>query len=495
MVLLLIPLATIIITVFMLYQRRWRSNIPPGPPPRFLIGNLNQLKPLWTHSFSEWSKTYGPIISVWLGTQLAVVVSTSDLARQVLRDKDYQLSNRHRTARMTQNGSDLIWSDYGPHYVKLRKLCTLELFSTKSIECFTFMREMEVRSMVMSIFKDLVIDDQKPVMLRNYLGSVALNIVSKLVIGKKLEPKEGKEFKSIVEKETRLPGAMKLLDHALWLKRVSSWFTSDKVFLKHMARRRHWFRQAVMDQEEEYGEREKCLVHSLLVLKQRNELSEETVMGLVWNMLTAGADTTAITIEWAMAEILRNPAVQGKVQHELDSVVGTKRLMYESDIPKLPYLQCIVKESLRLHPPTPLMLPHKASESVHIGGYKVPKGTTVYVNVQAIGRDPTNWRNPNEFRPERFLLEETDVKGQDFRVLPFGSGRRVCPAAQLSMNLITLALGNLLHCFSWTSSTPREDIDMLEKPGLVCYMKTPLQGLASSRLSQELYLELYAKID
>lgn len=183
---------------------------------------------------------------------------------------------------MTQNGCDLIWSDYGPHYVKvkLRKLCTLELFSLKSMESFRYMREMEARSMVMSIFKDLVVDAQKPVVLRKYLGSVALNIVSRLVVGKKFEPKEGKEFKSIVEKETRLPGAMKLLDHALWLKRVSSWFTSDKVFLKHTARRRHWFRRAVME-EEEYGEREKCFVQSLLVLKEKNVLSEETVMGLV----------------------------------------------------------------------------------------------------------------------------------------------------------------------------------------------------------------------
>ncbi|XP_023643213.1 cytochrome P450 98A9 [Capsella rubella] len=485
--LLLITLITIIIAAVIQNLGRRRSNIPPGPPPRFLIGNLHQLKPLWTQSFSEWSQTYGPIISVWLGSQLAVVVSSSDLAKQVLRDKDYQLCNRHRTARMTQNGSDLIWSDYGAHYVKMRKLCTLELFSLKSIECFRSMREMEVRSVVKSIFNGLMSDDQKPVVLRTYLGSVALNIVSRLVIGKTFEPKEGREFKSIVDRETRLPGATKMLDYATWLKRVSSWFTSDKAFVKHMDRRQNWFRRAVMD--EEYAGRDKtCFVQSLLALKEKNELTEETVMGLVWNMLTAGADTAAITIEWAMAEMIRCPTVQEKVQHELDFVVGTGRLMSDTDIPKLPYLQCVIKEALRLHPPTPLMLPHKASESVQIGGYKVPKGATVYVNVQAIGRDPANWSNPDEFRPERFLVEETDVKGQDFRVLPFGSGRRVCPAAQLSLNMMMLALGNFMHCFSWTSSTPQEHIDMTEKPGLVCYMKTPLQALASSRLPQELYL-------
>ncbi|XP_010471542.1 PREDICTED: cytochrome P450 98A9-like [Camelina sativa] len=453
--LLLITLITIIIAAVIQNLRRRRSNIPPGPPPQFLVGNLNQLKPLWTQSFSEWSQTYGPIISVWLGSQLAVVVSSSDLAKQVLRDKDYQLCNGYRTARMTQNGSDLIWSDYGAHYVKMRKLCTLELFSLKSIECFRSMREMEVRSVVKSIYKDLMSDDQKPVVLRTYLGSVALNIVSRLVIGKTFGPKEAREFKSIVDRETRLPGATKMLDYATWL---SSWFTSDKAFMKHMARRKKWFRRAVMD--DEFGGRvKKCFVQSLLALKEKNELTEETVMGLVWNMLTAGADTTAITIKWAMAEMIRCPAVQD-LQNELDAVVGSERFMSDTDIPKLPYLQCVLKEALRLHPPTPLMLPHKASESVQIGGYRVPKGATVYVNVQAIGRDPANWS--------------------------------MCPAAQLSLNMMTLALGNFLHCFSWRFSTPQEHIDMTKKPGLVCYMKTPLQtplqALASSRLPQELYL-------
>lgn len=137
-------------------------------------------------------------------------------------------------------------------------------------------------------------------------------------------------------------------------------------------------------------------------------------------MLTAGADTTAITIEWAMAEIIRSPAVQEKVQNELDSVVGFERLMSESDIPKLPYLQCLVKEALRLHPPTPLMLPHKASESVQIGEYKIPKGTTVYVNVHAIGRDPANWRNPDELAQSGFFWRKPMSKVKTFGFFHLG---------------------------------------------------------------------------
>ncbi|CAN7129216.1 cytochrome P450 98A8-like [Brassica rapa] len=483
---LIISVITIIITTNMLYQRWWASNIPPGPKPRFLLGNIHQLKPHWTHSFSEWSETYGPIISVWFGTNLSVVVSSSDLAKQVLKDNDHQLCNRERVAKMTQSGNDLVWSDYSPHYVKLRKLCTLELFSLKSIESFRSLRETETRSMVESVYKDVMIDStddqtRKPVVVRKYLAAVVLNTISKLMIGKEFSTEEGKEFKEIVHKEHYLSGSGSLLDVIWWLKWVSKWLVSDKDFMAHMDRRTKWFRGAIMVEEDVAVEDHEGFVRKLLVLKEKKELSEETVHGLIWNMFTAGSDTTAVVLEWAMAEMIRCPNVQRKAQQELDAVVGSERLMTEADIPKLPYLQCVVKEALRLHPSTPTMLPHKASETVWLGGYKVPKGTTVYVHVKEIGRDPVNWINPKEFRPERFLLEDTDVKGRDFRVLPFGSGRRVCPAAQLSMNLMALVMGNLLQCFSWSSPIPPETIDMSEIPGLLCVMKTPVEALASPR--------------
>lgn len=208
------------------------------------------------------------------------------------------------------------------------------------------------------------------------------------------------------------------------------------------------------------------------------------------DMITAGMDTTVISVEWAMAEIVRHPRVQEKIQEELDRVIGRDRIMLETDFPKLPYLQAVVKESLRLHPPTPLMLPHKASVDVKIGGYDVPKGSNIIVNVWAIARDPKLWKNPLEFRPERFLEEDIDIKGNDFRVLPFGAGRRICPGAQLGINLVTSMLGHLLHHFKWTlpEGTKPEDVDISEHPGIVTFMHTPLQAIATSRLpSHDLY--------
>lgn len=206
-------------------------------------------------------------------------------------------------------------------------------------------------------------------------------------------------------------------------------------------------------------------------------------------MISAGMDTTTITVEWAMAELVRNPRVQQKVQEELDRVVGRDRVMTEADIPNLPYLQCVTKECYRMHPPTPLMLPHKASTNVKIGGYDVPKGASVSVNVWAIGRDPKVWKDPLEFRPERFQEEDIDMKGTDYRLLPFGSGRRICPGAQLAINLVTSMVGQMLQHFTLSppSGVRPEDMDMLEQPGTVTYMRKPLEAVPIPRLPAELY--------
>lgn len=209
----------------------------------------------------------------------------------------------------------------------------------------------------------------------------------------------------------------------------------------------------------------------------------------VQDMITAGMDTTAVSVEWAMAEIIKNPRVQQKAQEELDRVVGSDRVMNETDFANLPYLQHVAKEAMRLHPPTPLMLPHRASTHVKIGSYDIPKDCIVYVNVWAVGRDPAVWKDPHEFRPERFLEEDVDMKGHDYRLLPFGAGRRICPGTQLGINLVTSMLGHLLHQFTWNppEGMKPNEIDMAETPGTVTYMRTPLQAVATPRLPSHLY--------
>ncbi|KAF4403182.1 hypothetical protein G4B88_027953 [Cannabis sativa] len=489
-----------VITIFLIYKlyQLLRFKLSPGPHPWPIIGNLHITlnNPLTFQGYFELAQAYGPIISVWLGSNLNVVVSNSKLAKEVLKDNDRKLANRHRTwplAKITKDGSELIWADYGPHYLKLRKICTLELFSSRKLEDLRHIREEEVRSMIKSIYKESNSVNGKSLVVRKFLGSVTFNYLSRLVFGKRFENEEGEldqqglEFKAIVSNgnENGASIFLHMIENIWWLKWV--FFLPNKGFSQHLARRDKLI-QDIIEEHKINKANIGNFVDVLLCLKDKYQLSEDTIMGLLWDMITAGMDTIAISVEWAMAQLINNPRVQKKAQEELDRVIGPNRAMNESDLINLSYLHCVAKEALRLHPPTPLMLPHKASETVKIGGYDIPRGTNVHVNIWAIGRDPNLWADPLEFRPERFIRENVDLKGHDFRLLPFGAGRRICPAAQLGTNLVTSMLGQLLHQFNWTR--PKGvlgEIDMAETPGLVSFMRTPLQVVPTIRLSTHMY--------
>ncbi|XP_062166226.1 cytochrome P450 98A2 [Alnus glutinosa] len=497
----LIPISLIVLLLaYKLYQ--WlRFKLPPGPRPWPIVGNLYDIKPVRFRCFAEWAQAYGPIISVWFGSTLNVIVSNSELAKEVLKEHDMQLADRHRSrsaAKFSRDGKDLIWADYGPHYVKVRKVCTLELFSPKRLEALRPIREDEVTAMVESIFKDCTNPENngKSLLVKKYLGAVAFNNITRLAFGKRFVNSEGVmdeqglEFKAIVANGLKLGASLAMAEHIPWLRWMFP--LEEEAFAKHGARRDRLTR-LIMEEHtqarEKSGGAKQHFVDALLTLKDEYDLSEDTIIGLLWDMITAGMDTTAISVEWAMAELIKNPRVQQKAQEELDRVIGLEHVITEADFTNLPYLQCVAKESLRLHPPTPLMLPHRANANVKIGGYDIPKGSNVHVNVWAVARDPTVWKNSMQFRPERFLEVDVDMKGHDFRLLPFGAGRRVCPGAQLGINLVTSMIGHLLHHFVWTppEGVKPEEIDMSENPGLVTYMRTPLQAVANPRLPSHLY--------
>ncbi|RZC70797.1 hypothetical protein C5167_033935 [Papaver somniferum] len=496
-----------IILSYNIFQRL-RFKLPPGPRPWPIVGNLYDIKPVRFRCFYDWSKIYGPIISVWFGSTLNVVVSNTELAKQVLKEKDQQLADRHRSrsaAKFSRDGTDLIWADYGPHYVKVRKVCTLELFSPKRIEALRPIREDEVTAMVESIFNGCTKPDKsgKSLTVKNYLSGVAFNNITRLAFGKRfvnsegIMDEQGLEFKAIVANGLKLGASLAMAEHIPWLRFLFP--LEEEAFAKHGARRDRLTR-AIMDEHtlarQTSGGAKQHFVDALLTVQEQYDLSEDTIIGLLWDMITAGMDTTAISVEWAMAELIKNPRVQEKAQEELDRVVGTERVMTELDFSNLPYLMSIAKEALRLHPPTPLMLPHKANANVKIGGYDIPKGSNVHVNVWAVARDPAVWKEPFEFRPERFMEEDVDMKGHDYRLLPFGAGRRVCPGAQLGINLVASMLGHLLHHFCWnpTEGVKPEELDMSENPGLVTYMRTPLLAVPTPRLPSELYKRVAADI-
>lgn len=196
-------------------------------------------------------------------------------------------------------------------------------------------------------------------------------------------------------------------------------------------------------------------------------------------LFVAGTDTSSAALQWAMAELLKNPEKLSKAQEEIRRVIGKGKPVEESDISRLPYLQAVVKETFRYHSPAPFLLPRKALQDVEIAGFTVPKGAQVLVNLWAMGRDSSTWENPDSFEPERFLGSEIDVKGRDFELIPFGAGRRICPGLPLAMRMLHLMLGSLIHFFDWKleDGCRPQDVNMEEKLGLTVEMASPLRAL------------------
>ena len=175
-----------------------------------------------------------------------------------------------------------------------------------------------------------------------------------------------------------------------------------------------------------------------------------------------------------MAELMRNPEAMRKAQDEVRRVIGMKGKVEENDLQQLQYLKWVVKESMRLHPPAPLLLHRETTKHFKINGYEIQPKTRLIVNAWAIGRETSSWERPLEFNPERFRDSSTDMKGHDFQLIPFGAGRRICPGMHVGIQTVELALANLLHSFDWRCPGGSQDINMDEAPGTTVHKKSPL---------------------
>lgn len=195
----------------------------------------------------------------------------------------------------------------------------------------------------------------------------------------------------------------------------------------------------------------------------------------------AGTDTSSSAMQWAMAELINRPQCFNRLRDEVVSVVGCTRLVKESDIPNLPYLRAVIRETLRMHPSAPLII-RECGEDCAVNGSLVKGGSRVLVNVYAIMRDPDIWAQPDEFVPERFLdssnerigEHQMEFKGQNFRFLPFGSGRRGCPGASLAMLMMHATVGSLVQCFDWEVKDGAGKVDLRQGPGFAAEMAKPL---------------------
>ncbi|KAI9111046.1 hypothetical protein K1719_017921 [Acacia pycnantha] len=447
-----------------------RSNLPPGPPGLPFLGNLLSLDPELHSYFASLSKTYGPIFSLRLGTKSGIVVSSPSISRQVLKDHDITFANRDVPVAgriATYGGNDIAWTPYGPEWRMLRKACALKMLSNTTLDSVYQLRRNEIRKAVGYLYSRV----GSPVDIGEQMFLTILNVITNMMWGGTLEGDEraavGAEFREVVAGMTELLGKPNLSDFFSGL--ASFDLQGVEKQMRLLARR--------------FDKIFEKMIKLRLEKTNKAPLTMTHVKALLMDMVVGGSDTSSNTIEFALAHIINEPEVMRRVQEELDSVVGRENIVEESHIHKLPYLLAVMKESLRLHPALPLLVPHCPSETTTVGGYTIPKGSRVFVNVWAIHRDSTIWDNPLKFDPSRFLDDaKWDFSGNDFDYFPFGSGRRICAGIAMAERTFLYSVATLMHSFDWKVPEGQE-LDMSEKFGIVLKKKVPLVAVPTPRLS------------
>lgn len=468
--------------------------LPPTPFPILpLIGHLHLLKKPLHRSLSKLSDRHGPVLFLRFGSRRVLLVSSPSAADECLSKNDVVFANRPRLLSgkyFGYNYTSLPWAPYGDHWLNLRRISALEILSSTRLDSLSRIRLDETRTLTRHLFLSAGENPDQILDLRSELFSFMFNVTTRMIGGKRYygpdigKSEEAKRFRDVVDDTKQVNAQSNLADMVPILR----WFDTGKLENRYAAvqKRRDDFMQAWIDElrapddsATPEGEKVKTLLQVLLSLQDRDPeyYTDKEIKSLSLALLHAGISTSVETMEWAMSLLLNNPHVLTNAQKEIDNLLGSDRLVEEPDLSKLPYLQCIIKETLRMHPAAPLLLPHQSSKDCMVGGYHVPQGTMLLVNVWALQNDPRTWDSPEEFKPERFEGKEMNSRNvkEGLTMMPFGSGRRRCPGENLALRIMGLALASMIQCFDW-ERVNEELVDMKESNGVTAPKAHPLMA-------------------
>ncbi|KAB2063924.1 hypothetical protein ES319_A10G251900v1 [Gossypium barbadense] len=443
-------------------------NLPPSPPTLPILGHLHLFKEPFNRSLFALSQKHGPIFSLRLGSHLAVVASSLSVVEECLTKNDVVFANRPYFWVGKYIGYDYTTvgsSPYGDHWRNLRRICKLEIFSANRLNSSSSIRRDEIKNLLRKLYYSLSDDNFVKVELTPLLSKLAFNVTMRMIAGKQHKPKAAK-LHDLLQELLKLGVSPNVGDFFPFL-RWADFFGYKKKVVK-LTREIDGLLQGLVDEHRRNkdGFEEEDTVISHLLRLQESEAryyTDEIIKGIVQDMLLGGINTEFITLEWS-------------IKSEIDFHISHGRLLDETDLPRLDYVQNVISETLRLTPAVPLLIPHVSSDRCNVLGYNIPKGTILLVNVWAIHRDPKVWDEATSFKPERF--ENGRIKG--CKTMPFGLGRRGCPGMDLGQRIVGLALGSLIQCFEWKRVSSKK-IDMAEGKGLNLQKAKRLEAFCKAR--------------
>nr|AGI97015.1 geraniol 10-hydroxylase [Gentiana macrophylla] len=484
-------LTLILLRISFTYLAKRGKKLPPGPTRLPIIGNLHLLGDQPHKSLEKLAKKHGPIMSLKLGQITTVVISSSEMAKEVLQKQDLEFSS-NRSVPNALYAHDhykysAVWLPAASQWRSLRKVMNTNIFSVKRLDDNQHLRNKKVQELIDYCKKNS--EKGEAVDVGRAAFRTTLNLLSNTIFSKDLTDPlsdSGKEFKELVENIMMVVGEPNLVDYFPILAKIDPQGIRRRStihFGKLLQLIKDLIRERITSGISQGGVSD--VVDVLLTTSQETpeQIQMKHIEHMCLDLFAAGADTTSSTLEWAMTELLKNPDKMKKTQNEIAQVIGKKNVIHESDVAQLPYLRCVVKETLRMHTPIPFLVPRRVEQEVEVCGYTVPKGSQVLVNAWAIGRDETTWKDAFTFLPERFWESELDIRGQDFELIPFGGGRRICPGLPLAVRMIHVMLGSLLNCFDWDSESGNspDGLDMEDKFGITLHKARPLLAIPSLR--------------
>ncbi|XP_062203038.1 premnaspirodiene oxygenase-like [Phragmites australis] len=485
-------LCSLLAIAFLQLLKPSSARLPPGPRNLPVIGSAHRLVNTLAHrALRDMANVHGPLMHLRVGQVPVVVVTSKELARDVLKTHDANFATRPKLMAggiVAYDWTDILFSPSGDYWRKLRKLCIQEILSTKRILSFQHIREDEVLSLVDEI---RAAGPSTPVDLSSRLHRITNSIVSRAAFGSKRS--NATEFLAAIKQSVVMSSGFLIPDLFPRFTGLLGVVTGMRSMLQGIRETVDGIleeiiseREAILQQTrtDEAAGKEDNLVDVLLSLQENGgfgfPMTRNTIKAIILDMFAGGTGTSASAMEWAMSELMTNPKVMRKLQAEIRAAFHGKQIITETDLRasdhRLKYLNFVVKETLRLHPPAPLLVPRESIEACEINGYMIPAKARVIVNSWAISRDPKYWGelDAEEFKPERFEGAPIDFLGSNYEYTPFGSGRRMCPGYNYGLASMELTLAHLLHSFDWSLPDGIHQVDMSEAPGLGVRRNTPL---------------------